>query len=123
MFAHLAPGANSRFIVPDLFFTECANVLRTRAKKGEFSEADALLKLTFVQNLSLTVVKSRDLLQDALRTALRYDLSAYDAVYVATSTHLQLPLITADDKLVRKLAGSTANVHSLGTLVLPAPPP
>jgi predicted nucleic acid-binding protein len=43
---------------------------------------------------------------DALRLALEYGISAYDAVYVALAAEERLPLVTADARLVRALAGS-----------------
>jgi len=43
---------------------------------------------------------------EALLLALEYGISAYDAVYVALAAEERLPLVTADARLVRALAGS-----------------
>ncbi len=43
---------------------------------------------------------------DALRVAAGCGISAYDAMYVALSSAEGLPLVTADARLVRMLAGT-----------------
>jgi predicted nucleic acid-binding protein len=43
---------------------------------------------------------------EALGLALEYGISAFDAVYVALASEEGLPLVTADARLVRALAGS-----------------
>ena len=41
-------------------------------------------------------------------------ITAYDAAYVALSRQLPLPLVTADESLVRSLEGSSLDVRWLG---------
>ena len=43
---------------------------------------------------------------DTLRIAAACGISAYDAMYVALSSAVGLPLMTADARLVRALAGT-----------------
>lgn len=51
-----------------------------------------------------------------------HDVSASDAVYVAAADSLGLPLITADIKLVNKVAARFPQVLLLSALTIPSPP-
>jgi predicted nucleic acid-binding protein len=123
LFDHPDRDPLAQFDVPDLFRFECANVLRTQAKRGRITGADAGLKLVELQGKRLQVWDSASLIGDALTVAVNYDLSAYDASYVAASAEAGVPLITADDKLVRKLLGTSFSVLLLSSLTIPPPPP
>jgi predicted nucleic acid-binding protein len=48
-----------------------------------------------------------------------YPISGYDACYVALAHQIKAPLITADEKLVRAMAGKY-NVKFLATYPLPS---
>jgi predicted nucleic acid-binding protein len=60
-----------------------------------------------------------DLAAEAFEIALEFDSTAYDACYVALSARLGVPLLTADERLVRKLARTRFRVLWLGDLDLP----
>jgi predicted nucleic acid-binding protein len=120
LFAHAIQDPNARFFVPALFYLECANILRTAVKRGLITSGDAPSKLATLRGFPLQQAAS--LLDDALNLALAHDLCVYDAVYVAASIALQVPLITADDKLVRKMAATPYTVDLLGGLSIPLPP-
>jgi predicted nucleic acid-binding protein len=122
LFAPLSGDPAARFIVPDLFFVECGNILWKKVKRGEFHEPEALAKLAMLSSLPLELRSSKDLMERALRLAIHCDATAYDALYVATADHLTLPLITADDKLVKKFAGGTCQIHLLIGLAIPIVP-
>jgi predicted nucleic acid-binding protein len=123
LFAHVTRDPAARFVVPDLFYLECANVFRTLTVRGVLSQTDAELNFAALEGLPLQVEAARPLAREALLLGLAHGLSAYDAVYVALSAHLNLPLITADDRLVRKLASTGFSVLLLSSLTIPAPPP
>ena len=63
--------------------------------------------------LAFQVIPTVDLAKEALDIALTYSVSGYEAFYVALSFLVDAPLITADEKLVRVLAGKPFRVHSL----------
>jgi predicted nucleic acid-binding protein len=71
----------------------------------------------------LDVVPVTSLVDDALALAAAHDISAYDAASVAASVRNGVSLITADARLVSKLAGTPYRVDLLGGLTIPAPPP
>ena len=54
--------------------------------------------------------------------ALAYDITAYDACYVALAQQLDAPLITADETLVRKLVGTAYDMRWLGNFPVPPLP-
>jgi predicted nucleic acid-binding protein len=60
------------------------------------------------------------LASDALQVAITHSISAYDACYVALSHRLGLPLVTADDALIRKLTGAPFTILRLADLSFPS---
>ena len=115
-----AVPAAATFHVPDLLYAECANILWKHALRGTCSRAQATRYEKSVRALPLAQTPTSDLTADALPFALTYGISAYDACYVALATRLAVPLVTADQKLVAKLAGTSYAPVWLGNWV---PPP
>jgi predicted nucleic acid-binding protein len=64
--------------------------------------------------LPLQVASTAGLAETALMLALEHGATAYDAAYVALAQKLTLPLVTADEALVRRLAGTGLDVRWLG---------
>jgi len=64
------------------------------------------------------LLSTADLIAEALTIALAHDITAYDACYVALAQLAGVPLITADEALVRKLAGTAYDVGWLGDVSL-----
>ena len=57
----------------------------------------------------------------ALPIATTHDVTAYDACYVALAQSLGVPLVTADQKLHAKLAGTPLEPVWLGAWTPPGP--
>lgn len=112
----LAADPPVRFYVPDLFFVECANVLWKYVSMYGYAAESARQDIIDLQALNLDTVSTADVLSPSFNLAIRYDITAYDACYVALAEQLALPLITADGTLVRKLAGSGMKVRLLSDL-------
>lgn len=90
-------------VAPDLMMIEAANAFRRYVVQGEL-QADAAM-----ENLSVTreVVELFDhapLLDEAFALACRLNHSMTDCLYAVLARRLNLPLVTADGKLARKLA-------------------
>ena len=100
--------------VPDLLYLECANLFRSRTKMRVMSAAEAKKASEILHALPLESLAIREFSAQALDLSIQYDLSAYDACYLAVSVHLKLPLITADKKFARKLSGSAHRVIWIG---------
>ncbi len=102
LFALLGTTA-SIFHVPDLFFTECANICWKKDQRNACTEAEALAGLSDIAALPLASTSCHALANDAIRVALTEKITAYDACYVTLAQRMSVPLITADQKLVQKL--------------------
>jgi len=92
------------FIVPELFWAECANILWKAIRRGRVSTAAALLGAATLHEYDFPTASCRVLLGDALRLAAAFDRAAYDFFYVALALRMKSQLITADEKLAAALA-------------------
>lgn len=82
---------------PHLIDSEVTHVLRGLALRGHLTPADAALAMGGFMQLMLTRYPA-----DGLRPrmwALRHNLTAYDATYVALAEHLGTALLTTDARL------------------------
>lgn len=116
LFSRLSADPPAHFYVPDLFYVECANILWKYTRRFGYPADDARRSVRDLRALALHTVSTADLIEPALELALAYDLTAYDASYAALARQLNLPLITADDTLRRKLSGSEITVQALAGL-------
>jgi len=93
-------------LVPDLFYVECGNILRSKVRFNAYPPQTAIQVMHYLRELVLPTTPTADLVEEALAIAFVYDLTAYDAVYVALAAQHNIPLLTADAKLVQQLQGS-----------------
>ena len=100
--------------MPDLFYIECVNILWKYVRRFGYSPEAARQDVADLVRLSLLAVSTADLAEDALALALEHGITAYDAAYVALAQRLSLPLVTADESLVRRLDGAGLDVRWLG---------
>lgn len=114
LFDLLTAEPPAQFFVPDLFYIECTNILWKYVKRLGMAPEDARVMVEQLGQLLLQATPTQLLIGDALEIALAHDLTAYDAVYVALAQKLGVPLVTADQPLVRSLAGSDHMAHWLG---------
>jgi predicted nucleic acid-binding protein len=113
LFNRLAADPPASYFVPDLFYIECANILWKYVQRFGYPLENARQDVHDLQALALHDVPTADLAAEALELALELNITAYDACYAALARRLELPLVTADDFLARKLAASGINVLSL----------
>jgi predicted nucleic acid-binding protein len=86
--------------VPGLMFYETLNVLRYAGLYTEDELAEGARALT---EYGFEVwAPSGKLLEETASMSLRYDITVYDASYVALAMHLDIPLYSADMELVKK---------------------
>lgn len=82
---------------PDLLRIEVMSVVRRQASAGLLTVAEANAAIEDLIELPLSVFPSAPLLR---RTwALRHNMTAYDACYIALAEALACPLLTADTRL------------------------
>ena len=106
----IALGIKERFAsgklsitIPVLLYYEINNILRTGAKFARINSNDILKTYQSFLNLNFIAYSTADLLVKTLEIALKYDISSYDASYIALAEHLQIPFLTADQKLINKV--------------------
>ena len=97
-------------------FIECANILWKKVQRGEVDVQTAMDDLADLAALDLDATPCAALMTRALALACAHGLSAYDGCYVALAERQTIPLVTADERLVQKLAGSAHPVLSLSEL-------
>ena len=100
----------ARVVVPPLFDAECVSGLVKAVRRVRLSLDAAAERLLDLLSLPLERLPTASLSFDSFVLALRYGISAHDATYVALSDETGLPLVTADARLVRALAGSPHEV-------------
>jgi len=102
--------------VPDLFDLECAHAVVKLHRRAELSRSESLEAVQLLHRLPLSRVPSRPLLREAARLAVGSGISAYDAVYVTLAVALDVPLITADERLARSMEGMPVEVVRLADI-------
>jgi predicted nucleic acid-binding protein len=87
---------------PDILLMEMANALRY---SGRLSEERILEDLETFSALGVEIVSfSIDLLNSAVSLSLEHDLAVYDAYFLALAQALEMPLITADRRMLSRLS-------------------
>jgi predicted nucleic acid-binding protein len=89
--------------LPALTFYEVNNLLRSAVKSQRIEPEEALRAFDDFLALNLTSYSSGSLLKKALRIALNFDISTYDASYLALAEELKSQFITTDQKLLNKV--------------------
>lgn len=93
-------------VAPDLLFAGCANVLWKKVRRGELTKREADIAAQTLEQADLTLVSTRGYLALATSVAVELDHPAYDAVYLTVAEASELRLVTADDRLIRKVRES-----------------
>lgn len=88
-----------RAVAPALLRLEFANVLRTACKRGRLIAQEAQLVVDEVCRLPIDFDLQTPDVPELLSLALRYDLTSYDAAYLALALREQLPIATQDAAL------------------------
>ena len=112
-------AAPATLYVPDLFVIECTNILWKHVKRFGYPEDRAHEDLAALKGLALHRFATTDLMEDALGIAVAHDITAYDGCYVALGKQLKIPVVSADEKLIRKMADTVHVVEWLGDFALP----
>jgi predicted nucleic acid-binding protein len=92
-----------RTVAPNLLLTELANALWRYVRTGVVDLEEAIEAVAAVA-ADATLTADPLLLVAAQRLSADRDHAVYDCLYVALAIREGLPLITADEKLVRKLS-------------------
>lgn len=98
-------------LTPDFVWTEVANVIWKRCRRGELSRANALAIFQQARGLPLQAFSSADLLLEALELATQFDRSVYDCLYLALALQTNSVLVSGDRRFVNALASGPMGRH------------
>ncbi len=98
---------------PEVLLMELANALRYSSEfsAGEITEA---LETPFELNI-LLIPFSLDALNSAVTLSMEHDLAVYDAYFLALAQALEMPLITADRRMLSRLTAEDGALN-LGSI-------
>ena len=99
--------------VPDLLIYEIANVLRYKPDMIP-AQIKELVGSLFGMQIKIVQISS-EVIGRAVDLACAYEITVYDAAFLAMAEQLRTDFISSDEKLTQKL-GSLPYVHSLGNL-------
>ena len=89
---------------PDLLIAECANILWKKVWRRELTTDEAIIAARTLQQADIDILPTRHLMDAATRLAIDLNHAAYDCIYLALAMEHGCPLVTADDRLRRKMA-------------------
>ena len=101
-------------VVPSIWPLEVANGLRSAERRGRITIADSARVRQLLLSLPIHIepVDLGTALTEVADIARTFDLSAYDAAYLALAARCGLPMATADDRLTH--ACTRAGVELVG---------
>ncbi|HEY9703227.1 MAG TPA: type II toxin-antitoxin system VapC family toxin [Allocoleopsis sp.] len=75
--------------------------------------------LANLKQLPLQIISTTELMESAFLISTNYQISAYDACYVALSEKVNATLLTLDRKLVNSLINSSYHVQNFADFSIP----
>ena len=104
-----------RFVVPDLFWAELANLLWKAVRKQRCTRTAAEAGIHALKTRGLATIPSHKLVESAFAIANAFERTVYDSLYIALALDSSAQLITADEKLANAVAAHLP-VKWLGSL-------
>jgi predicted nucleic acid-binding protein len=95
---------NCRLTVPDIFWSESANILWKGIRRGRCSEETAWTSLASLRELDIPTIPALALLDSAFGIAISHGRTVFDSMYVALAVKAKAQLVTADERLANALA-------------------
>jgi predicted nucleic acid-binding protein len=92
---------------PDLIVVEVGNVAWKKASRGEITAAQARFICASLRRYFTVLHRSEALIDRAIDLALRLRHPIYDCLYLACAERAGVRLVTADQKLLAMLAGTS----------------
>ncbi|HEY2707696.1 MAG TPA: type II toxin-antitoxin system VapC family toxin [Caulobacteraceae bacterium] len=101
-----------RFIAPELVLIEVANVVLKRFRRGELPRMVADHVARASRTMFDELVPADKLVPRAFELAADHGLSVYDSMYVALAEARHRRLVTADARLIAKMANAKLAVET-----------
>ncbi|NEP44428.1 MAG: type II toxin-antitoxin system VapC family toxin [Okeania sp. SIO2H7] len=114
--------AQTEIYIPELFYIETANIFWKYVRAGMYEFSEVKADLATLKTFPLRVVSMAELMEEAVNIAVAYNISAYDASYVALSQRVNAPLLTLDRRLVNSLTNAPYDVRFFGDFSIPPLP-
>jgi predicted nucleic acid-binding protein len=93
---------------PDHWRAEAVNVLWSKVCYGDLAAADAEERMAILLRAPVIATPIADLMPRAFAIAVARTVTIYGALYVALAETRDIPLVTADERLIRRLSGDPA---------------
>lgn len=107
-------SSGEEFAAPDLLMLEVGNALMSKVRRSELLEIHAERSLSSVPDIMAVLYPSIELLEEAWRLAFQLRHPVYDCVFLALAIRLDVRLVTADEKFLKKaLPRFTGRVEAL----------
>lgn len=105
------PRTPAALVAPDLFIAEIRSAALRYVRRKELTRDAAAAMVETIDRLMAGYVPLEELRDAAWTTALAYDHSPYHCFYVELARSMGTYMVTADDHLIRKFAGSPLAGH------------
>lgn len=103
-----------KFIVPPLFYYETANAVNTAAMKGRIAEYEGRDIIKDLLTMDLITIADAKLVSPAYLYARKYNISVYDASYLAAAKEHNVPVYTADRRFYDAVKSKERSVKWIG---------
>ncbi len=100
------PTTDAPLVAPDLFIAEVRNAALVYLRKKELTLDQAKDMVSTIDRLMAGLFPLAEFSDGAWAMALEHDHPVYDCFYVEVARSLDTVLITADERLLRKFAGT-----------------
>lgn len=104
---------DSEIVAPDLICAECANILWKKVMRKNLTSEQADLAARALEGADMTIISTRSYLAKATTLAVDLGHPVYDCIYLVVAEDLNVPVVTADERLVQKLRQSSKRFSSL----------
>lgn len=101
---------------PDFLIVECANVLRTKARRGQLNPADARGALAAIRAVPIQLFMASEYAVAAQVLALEIDQTVYDCLYLAVALAQRAVLVTADRAFAEAVTRHGVHAHAVRLL-------
>lgn len=93
---------------PDHWLAEAISVLWSKVFRGDLTARDAGERMTVLLRAPVVAAPLVPLLPRAFAISVAREITIYDSLYVALAEQLDIPLVTADERLIKKLSADPA---------------
>ncbi|MEO8558159.1 MAG: type II toxin-antitoxin system VapC family toxin [Rhodospirillales bacterium] len=111
-------GGRISLYAPSLILAEIDHALCKKARNGEITARHAQVAGEYIAAYFDSLYPVENLTQRALQIALQLALPVYDCFYLACSENLGMPLVTADERLLKTVQATpfAAQIVSIASL-------